>query len=197
MRILAKGHCQRSAANDRRARLVGVAIAAALVPPIATSGLALSQGNLELAYNALLLFVVNMFTIVLASTLSLWMVGFRSFRKASGWIINSLITVMVVVLVLGIYLSLKTEEHFVNQPLPGNLQVAVQRELGSELQLEGLEVVYEDFGVQLILRTSGDTLVSEEKAEDIRQLARRRFRHPVQVRLISRSKTGIDLHYHW
>ena len=90
------------------AALPGVAIAAALVPPIATSGLALSQGNLELAGNAGVLFVVNMFTIVLASILSLWMVGFRSFKKTSGWVIYTGISVTVSVLVLGIYLSLTT-----------------------------------------------------------------------------------------
>jgi len=89
------------------AALPGVAIAAALVPPIATSGLALSQGDLALAGNAGILFVVNMFTIVLASILSLWMVGFRSFKKTSGWVIYTGISVTVSVLVLGIYLSLR------------------------------------------------------------------------------------------
>jgi uncharacterized membrane protein len=82
------------------AALPGVAIAAALVPPIATSGLALSQANYELASYAFLLFVVNMCTIILASTLTFWMVGFRSFRKTSRWIINMGIIVMVSVLAL-------------------------------------------------------------------------------------------------
>jgi len=87
--------------------LPGVAIAAALVPPIATSGLAFSQGDFALAGNAGVLFVVNMFTIVLASILTLWMVGFRSFKKTSGWVIYTGIIVTVAVLVLGIYLSLR------------------------------------------------------------------------------------------
>lgn len=89
------------------AALPGVAIAAALVPPIATSGLALSLGDYELAGNAGILFVVNMFTIVLASVLSLWMVGFRSFKRTSGWVIYTGISVTLSVLVLGIYLSLR------------------------------------------------------------------------------------------
>lgn len=179
------------------AALPGVAIAAALVPPIATSGLALSQANYDLAFNALLLFVVNMFTIVLASILSLWMVGFRSFRKTSDWIIYSGITVMVAVLALGIYLSLKPEAHAVSNPPPANLRETVQNHLGPGFQLEGLEVVYEDFGVQLILRMSGDAIVPEEKAEKIRLLARESFAQPVQVRLITRSEKEVDLHYHW
>jgi len=88
------------------AALPGVAIAAALVPPIATSGLALSQGDYHLFGNALLLFVINMFTIILASVLSLWMVGFRSFKKTSRWVIYFGIAVTVIVFLIGILLSL-------------------------------------------------------------------------------------------
>jgi uncharacterized hydrophobic protein (TIGR00271 family) len=87
------------------AALPGVAIAAALVPPIATSGLALSQGDFSLFGNALLLFLINMFTIVLASMLSLWMVGFRSFNKTSRWVIFTGIAVTVAVMVIGVLLS--------------------------------------------------------------------------------------------
>jgi uncharacterized hydrophobic protein (TIGR00271 family) len=87
------------------AALPGVAIAAALVPPIATSGLALSQGDFSLFGNALLLFGINMFTIVLASMLSLWMVGFRSFKKTSAWVIYLGIAVTVIVLMIGVFLS--------------------------------------------------------------------------------------------
>ena len=88
------------------AALPGVAIAAALVPPIATSGLALSQGDYTLFGNALLLFTINMFTIILASILSLWMVGFRSFKKTSRWVIYIGIAVTVIVFLIGILLSL-------------------------------------------------------------------------------------------
>ena len=179
------------------AALPGVAIAAALVPPIATSGLALSHGNFDLAFNALLLFVVNMFTIVFASILSLWMVGFRSFRKTSGWIIYSGVTVMVAVLVLGIYLSLRAEPHAVTQKLPVNLAETIQKGLGDNFELEGVEVVYEDFGVQLNLRVTADSLVSEERAEDIRLAVHELFDKPVQIRLISRAESGVELQYHW
>jgi len=88
------------------AALPGVAIAAALVPPIATSGLALSQGDYPLFGNALLLFTINMFTIILASILSLWMVGFRSFKKTTRWVIYIGVAVTVIVLLIGIFLSL-------------------------------------------------------------------------------------------
>ena len=55
--------------------LPGVAIAAALVPPIATSGLALTMGDLKLAGGASLLFFTNIVAIVLGTAMTFWSVG--------------------------------------------------------------------------------------------------------------------------
>ena len=55
--------------------LPGVAIAAALVPPIATSGLALTMGNLTLAGGASMLFFINIVAIVLGTAITFWSVG--------------------------------------------------------------------------------------------------------------------------
>jgi uncharacterized hydrophobic protein (TIGR00271 family) len=57
--------------------LPGVAIAAALVPPIATSGMALALGEFRLAAGAITLFLTNIVAIVLATCVSLWSVGVR------------------------------------------------------------------------------------------------------------------------
>ena len=53
----------------------GVAIAAALVPPIATSGLSLAIGNFVLCIEALILFLVNIVFIVLGTAVVFWSVG--------------------------------------------------------------------------------------------------------------------------
>lgn len=58
--------------------LPGVAIAAALVPPIATSGMALTMGDLELSGGALLLFFTNIVAIVLGTTMTFWAVGINT-----------------------------------------------------------------------------------------------------------------------
>lgn len=55
----------------------GVAIAAALVPPLATSGLALAIGDIALAAGSTLLFLTNMVAIVLAGAIVFWLVGVR------------------------------------------------------------------------------------------------------------------------
>ncbi|MDG1874864.1 MAG: DUF389 domain-containing protein [Mariniblastus sp.] len=64
--------------------LPGVAIAAALVPPIATSGLALMMGDFLLAGNALLLFFTNIIAIVLGTTMTFWAVGISTRVSADG-----------------------------------------------------------------------------------------------------------------
>lgn len=81
------------------AALPGVAIAAALLPPIATSGLSLSIGNYDLALNALLLFAVNMVAIVIAAAVALQAVGIRDLGKTNvttRWLGNALIVLTVV-----------------------------------------------------------------------------------------------------
>lgn len=58
--------------------LPGVAIAAALVPPIATCGIALAYGQFTKSAGALLLFFTNMVTIILGTSLVFRAVGIRS-----------------------------------------------------------------------------------------------------------------------
>jgi uncharacterized hydrophobic protein (TIGR00271 family) len=57
--------------------LPGVAIAAALVPPIATLGLGLAWGEYWLAVGAGVLFLTNIVAIVLGTACSFWSVGIR------------------------------------------------------------------------------------------------------------------------
>lgn len=67
----------------------GVAIAAALVPPIATSGLALMMGDLKLSGGASLLFFTNIVAIVLGTAITFWAVGISTRvtgdRQAQLW----------------------------------------------------------------------------------------------------------------
>ena len=65
--------------------LPGVAIAAALVPPIATSGLCLAMGQWANSWGALLLFLTNIVAIVLGAACSLWLVGVRGSHEHGGF----------------------------------------------------------------------------------------------------------------
>ena len=61
--------------------LPGVAIAAALVPPIATAGLATAGWEWRLAGGSLLLFLTNIVAIILGTACSLWLVGIRDSHR--------------------------------------------------------------------------------------------------------------------
>jgi uncharacterized membrane protein len=62
--------------------LAGVAIAVALVPPLAVSGIGIGWGEAPVFYGAFLLFLTNLIGIVLAAALTFLWLGFSPFRLA-------------------------------------------------------------------------------------------------------------------
>ncbi|MBN1991424.1 MAG: TIGR00341 family protein [Anaerolineae bacterium] len=70
--------------KDMSSSLPGVAIAAALVPPLATIGIGLSLGDLKIAQGALVLFLTNLIAISAASGLIFFLVGFRPHLGRQG-----------------------------------------------------------------------------------------------------------------
>ncbi len=63
--------------SDAAGALPGVAIAAALVPPLATVGISLTAGRYDQAFGALLLFAANFVSISSATALMFLVLGFR------------------------------------------------------------------------------------------------------------------------
>ena len=61
--------------------LAGVAIAAALVPPIATSGIALAYVGWVASGLAALLFTTNVVAIILGSSLTFFLIGIRGISE--------------------------------------------------------------------------------------------------------------------
>ncbi len=62
--------------------LAGVAIAVALVPPLATAGIGLGRGELYIFEGAFLLFVTNLFGIMVAAVLTFQFLGFSNTVKS-------------------------------------------------------------------------------------------------------------------
>lgn len=91
------------------AALPGVAIAAALVPPVATSGIAFSHGDLAKGAGALLLFVTNMVTIILGTALVFRAVGVRTQKEgpsAARWPRYSLLLLVVLSILVTMMMEL-------------------------------------------------------------------------------------------
>jgi uncharacterized hydrophobic protein (TIGR00271 family) len=175
------------------AALPGVVIAAALLPPIATSGLALSLADFPLAIGALGLFCINMVAIVLASLTSLWIVGFRYFRKTSPWTVKAGSMIMVAVLALGLYISLRPKEYDITKKNSVALLQAVQEKLGANYRLDSLDVTYDELGKQLNVRVVGETPVPEKLATEVRNMVRGYYHLPLRVRLSTKLAIDTDL----
>jgi uncharacterized hydrophobic protein (TIGR00271 family) len=90
------------------AALPGVAIAASLVPPLATTGIVLTQGRPILAIGAALLFTTNIIAIILGAALTLVAIGIRS-RHLHGrhglWVRRLAIAGLIASAVLVIWVS--------------------------------------------------------------------------------------------
>jgi len=76
--------------------LAGVAIAVALVPPLAVSGIGLAWGELGMFGSALLLFITNLVGIVLAASFTFLMLGFSPVAVAKRGIFYALVLVAIV-----------------------------------------------------------------------------------------------------
>ena len=91
------------------ASLAGVAIAVALVPPIAVAGIGLGWGSYAMFASAFLLFTTNLVGIVLAAAATFTLLGYAPFHVAKKSIVGWLVVVAVVAVPL--YRSFQTMEH--------------------------------------------------------------------------------------
>lgn len=63
--------------------LPGVAVAVALVPPLASLGIGLGAWNWPLAEKAATVLLVDLFGIILISIIIFWLLGFRAYKKSA------------------------------------------------------------------------------------------------------------------
>ena len=115
--------------------LPGVAIAAALVPPISTAGVSLAQGNLSTSTGAATLFAVNIVAIVLGAALALWAVGMEpadSGRQGKAWRRPAAAALTAVTLALAIPLSWWLYHSLPYRAVPGEVRDALARWVQAE-----------------------------------------------------------------
>ncbi len=108
------------------AALPGVAIAAALAPPLSVVGLGLANGNMQAASGALLLFVTNLITISLAGVIIFTLLGIHPLnlqpevqKRVRRGITGMILLVVVITVPLGIIMNdiiqKGREDHIINQ----------------------------------------------------------------------------------
>jgi uncharacterized hydrophobic protein (TIGR00271 family) len=142
------------------AALPGVAIAAALVPPICVVGYGLASGLYSVAGGALLLFVTNFSAILLSGATVFLLLGFRPVRVEFGqhfqrWILLSVVMLLVIAIPLAVAtINLRTDldhkqevEQILGEMLEGEFaevdNVTIQKQ-GSGFLVRGTVYAYDE-----------------------------------------------------
>ena len=116
--------------------LAGVAIAAALVPPLCVVGIGLTNGRPLVAANSAILLSTNLVAIILSAAVAFAMLGIRGERAKSqvpGWVKRSFLLLVMAALILLLPLLLNVEKKKrlgqsrpLTYPVSAHLQEAVE-----------------------------------------------------------------------
>jgi uncharacterized membrane protein len=112
--------------------LAGVAIAAALVPPIATAGIGIALGDPEIAGGSTLLFATNVVFIILGASITFVAVGVRGnseSRDGRIWVNRAILALIVIGAILVIPLGSTLIEKLSNK-ISGHSKIPPSQEKG-------------------------------------------------------------------
>ena len=142
------------------AALPGVAIAAALVPPLCVVGYGLGSAQFQIAYGALLLFTSNLSAIILAGAITFLLAGFRPPRAEYGQQMQrGMIIAIVVLIIIAIPLGVTS---VISRR---NIQRVSQVESALEEAVEEVSAFVQDISVE----QQGDVLLIEVTIYDFGQ----------------------------
>lgn len=136
--------------------LVGVAIATALVPPIASAGILLARANGALALGAIELAIVNLIAIQVAASVVLWLTGFHRLTVALGqplaiFFRQNLIS-LVSLSLLSLTLLLNFQKLTAMQLFEAGVRFRLARETNASLGSHLVSVRFERAEGQMIVR---------------------------------------------
>jgi len=125
--------------------LVGVAIAVALVPPAATSGLGIAFGLPGVAIAGAVLVVVNLLAINVSALTLFWVAGFKpldagAFEGVRASLVSRIVVIAVAIALLSIVLGAVTWTTFQTQAFEQQTRTELQQQF-DEADIEGVELV--------------------------------------------------------
>ena len=171
--------------------LPGVAIAAALVPPIATCGISLARGEVANGEGALFLFLTNLLALVLATAGTLYAVGVRADPEKTArrlWARRTLLALFLGALLIafgaGGFLISKI------RPVRNTeLKKAIQADLARgpiPATFVSLRVDTQGEERTLVLELEGPAPLAPERIDELAGVAREVLATPVRLRVITR-----------
>lgn len=154
--------------------VVGVAVATALVPPLAASGILFANGEMQLGLGALLLAITNIIAIQFTNALVLWLLGFRRLvdddYKSNTFLTFCRRNIVTLILlgVLGSYLSINLQTNAKQQTFESSVKETINSyflDKGNVLTNTQFDTADENKVVRAIIR--GETTPS---SYDVRQI---------------------------
>jgi len=167
--------------------LPGVAIAAALVPPIATSGIAIWMGEFGLAFRSALLFLTNIVAIIVGTALAFRATGIRAthqFGTFNRWTIPVAVMLVLMTLLLGVYESMPAHR---GDTETTKIQV---NEIAQQYQWTCTSAEYETCeGKEMItICLSSAKAISQSQLDEIKAALTDKRKKPTEIRFITETK---------
>jgi uncharacterized hydrophobic protein (TIGR00271 family) len=160
------------AREDIAKSLAGVAIAVALVPPLAVAGIGIGWMNGAMLWGAGLLFLTNLAGMVLMASLTFLFLGFAPFRGAQKGLIVTLIVVGVLCIPLALGFARMTEDQRIVRSLEGMI---IERVTIRDV------VVRRGNPVQLSMRMISSSAIDDETLDAIKLVIEEHIRRPVML----------------
>lgn len=185
---IAGAHC--TARPTLSAALPGVAIAAALVPPIATTGISLATGFLDNAQGAAMLFTTNVVAIILGAAFTFYSSGVRgavekksSKRWADRAVIGLLFATVALAIPLSTVLISTVQDTSIEIPpeLRTRLEKIVKLETGGTISSINAQKRSENILLELKVRASG--FPGPELIQKLVEEGKRTLSQPVSIKV--------------
>ena len=167
--------------------LPGVAVAAALMPPVCTIGIGLATGNLTVAGGAALLFSTNLIAITLAGTIVFLLLGIRPPEERERhltlrrYLATTAISLMVVSLPLAYILFQTTGIDRLNLQVAQTLEVELADWESTGIESITVDSFRDKVNVTATLRTS--QAVSQADVDALGAVLEQELNRPVQLHL--------------
>jgi len=173
-----------TARRDVPAALAGVAIAAALVPPISTIGLGIALGDASLATGATLLYLVNVSAVTATGAAAFWWLGLRPVEQDSATrrrVVSASMAVglsVLVVSVLVLLLNRVQAEQLAERDL--------REELADSVGVEVTDVELDDQGDVLVVTGTlrSDEPITPGQVADAERTLEQDLERDVELRVV-------------
>ncbi len=149
--------------------LAGVAIAVALVPPLATAGIGLGQGNIAMFYGAFLLFFTNLVGITIAAVLTFQLLGFSNVVKSKKSMMFVVMLLMVISVPLYFSYDKMLQKHRITQMLKERMIIVHGKEIIISNASAKIHGKLQEIELDLLVKESLDRSDLEQLREKIEQ----------------------------